>query len=101
SFTTVASFESVGAILVVAFLVVPASAAYLITDSLPKTLLYAVLFGILSSVIGYYSASILDVSISGAMATVAGILFTCCFILQWIQKQVHSSPSVIKPGEDE
>ena len=99
SFTTVASFESVGAILVVAFLVVPASAAYLITDSLPKTLLFAVLFGILSSVTGYYTASLLDVSISGAMAAAAGLIFAICFILHVIAKYIRSSPSIIKPEE--
>ncbi len=99
SFTTVASFESVGAILVVAFLVVPASAAYLITDSLPKTLLFAVLFGILSSVTGYYTASLLDVSISGAMAAAAGLIFAICFILHVISKYIRSSPSIIKPEE--
>ena len=99
SFTTVASFESVGAILVVAFLVVPASAAYLITDSLPKTLLFAVIFGILSSVIGYYTAYALDVSISGAMAAAAGAIFTICFMLHLISKYVRSSPSIIKPEE--
>ena len=101
SFTTVASFESVGAILVVAFLVVPASAAYLITDSLPKTLALAVLFGILSSVIGYYSASALDVSISGAMATVSGCIFVVCFILQLITKKIASSASIMQVGETE
>ncbi len=99
SFTTVASFESVGAILVVAFLVVPAAAAYLITDSLPKTLFFAVLFGLLSSVIGYYFASALDVSISGAMATAAGCIFISCFIIQLITKRIKSSPAIIQPEE--
>ena len=96
SFTTVASFESVGAILVVAFLVVPASAAYLITDSIKQTLLYAIVFGVLSSVGGYYAASFLDVSISGSMATVSGILFTVCFFIQWLRKQIRKSPSILQ-----
>ena len=80
SFTTVASFESVGAILVVAFLVVPASAAYLITDSLPRTLSLAVAFGILSAISGYLFASHYDVSISGSMAAAAGVIFAVCFV---------------------
>ena len=99
SFTTVASFESVGAILVVAFLVVPASAAYLITDSLPKTLFWAVIFGILSSVSGYYAAAALDVSISGAMAAASGLIFAVCFILHLVSKQIRRSPSLIQPEE--
>ncbi|ABG59294.1 metal ABC transporter permease [Cytophaga hutchinsonii] len=99
SFTTVASFESVGAILVVAFLVVPAAAAYLVTESLRNTLFLAIIFGILSSVIGYYSASALDVSISGAMAAAAGCIFIICFIIQLITKRITSSPSIIDPKE--
>jgi len=99
SFTTVASFESVGAILVVAFLVVPASAAYLVTQSLPKTLALAIVFGILSSVLGYYAASALDVSISGAMATAAGAIFAVCFVLHLLMKQIQRSPSIVQPGE--
>jgi manganese/zinc/iron transport system permease protein len=99
SFTTVASFESVGAILVVAFLVVPASAAYLITDSLPKTLFWAVIFGIISSVSGYYAAAALDVSISGAMAAASGLIFAVCFILHLVSKQIRRSPSIIQPEE--
>lgn len=101
SFTTVASFESVGAILVVAFLVVPAAAAYLITKSLRHTLFLAVIFGILASVTGYYCASALDVSISGAMAAAAGGIFLICFIIQHLMKRVQKSPSIMQPAEKE
>lgn len=86
SFTTVASFESVGAILVVAFLVVPASAAYLITTSLKHTLALAIVFGIASAISGYYFAAHHDVSISGAMAVAAGVIFTGCFSYKLILK---------------
>jgi manganese/zinc/iron transport system permease protein len=75
SLTTVVSFESVGAILVVALLIAPAAAAYLITDSLKKLLLLASVFGILSSIGGYYLAYWINGSIAGAMATVAGVIF--------------------------
>ncbi|HSZ72169.1 MAG TPA: metal ABC transporter permease, partial [Cytophagaceae bacterium] len=43
SLTTVASFESVGAILVVAFLTVPASTAYLLTEKLKNMILLSIL----------------------------------------------------------
>jgi len=75
SFTTVAAFESVGAILAVAMLIVPAATAYLITDSLKVMLGLSVLFGVLSAIGGYAFATWIDCSISGAMATVAGALF--------------------------
>ncbi len=75
SMTTVASFESVGAILVVALLIAPAATAYLITDNFKMMLVLACLFGVLSSLGGYYLAVWLDGSIAGAIASVAGIQF--------------------------
>ncbi len=75
SFTTVASFEAVGAILVVAFLVAPPATAYLLTDNFNKMLLYSILIGILAAIGGYYLAVVLDASIAGGMSTVAGIEF--------------------------
>jgi manganese/zinc/iron transport system permease protein len=81
SLTTVAAFESVGAILVVAMLIVPGAAAYLWSDSLPKILLTAVLFGVISAVAGYYLASIWDSSIAGAMVVVLGIVFLLSLFL--------------------
>jgi len=80
SLTTVVSFESVGAILVVAFLIVPAATAYLLTDKLPTMLILSSLFGILASIGGYYLAVLLDGSIAGAISTVMGILFALILI---------------------
>lgn len=77
SLTTVAAFESVGAILVVALLIVPANTAYLLTDRLSHMLVIAVLVGIGSSVGGYWLARSIDGSTSAAIAVVAGLLFTC------------------------
>lgn len=80
SLSTVASFESVGAILVVGMLIVPASTAYLLTDRLSVMLIYSVLIGAVSSAGGYYAAKWLDASIAGSMITVAGLLFVLAFI---------------------
>ena len=80
SVTVVGAFESVGAILVVAMLVVPPATAYLLTDQLSHMLTLAVGFGIASAVGGYYLARWLDASIAGAMALVAGLLFTTVFL---------------------
>jgi manganese/zinc/iron transport system permease protein len=75
SATTVASFESVGAILVVALLIAPAATAYLITDNFKWMLVIASITGILSSITGYYFAVWLDGSIAGAIATMTGVFF--------------------------
>lgn len=75
SFTTVGAFDSVGAILVIAFLIVPPATAYLLTERLSRMLLLAVAAGVGSAVGGYALAYSLNVTIAGAMAVVAGLLF--------------------------
>lgn len=81
SVTVVSAFESVGAILVVAMLVVPPATAYLLTDRLSRMLLLAVGFGVASAAGGYWLARWWDASIAGAMATVAGGFFVLALLL--------------------
>jgi manganese/zinc/iron transport system permease protein len=80
SLTTVATFESVGAILVVAFLVAPPATAYLLTDNLKAMLMLSVGLGVFSATAGYFLAYWLDGSIAGAIATVAGGEFLLAFL---------------------
>jgi manganese/zinc/iron transport system permease protein len=80
SATTVASFESVGAILVVALLIAPAATAYLITDNFKWMLFIACVVGIFASVTGYYIAVWLDGSIAGAVASMTGFFFACALL---------------------
>lgn len=86
SLTTVASFESVGAILVVAFLIAPASSAYLITKDLKPMLLISAGFGVLSAILGYYLSYVLNGSIAGAMVTISGVIFTICYLVVRFKK---------------
>lgn len=81
SITVVGAFESVGAILVVAMLVVPPATAYLLTERLSRMLLLSIALGIASALIGYGLARIWDASIAGAMASVSGVLFLTTFLL--------------------
>ncbi|MBD3403068.1 iron chelate uptake ABC transporter family permease subunit [candidate division GN15 bacterium] len=74
SLTVVAAFESVGAILVVAMLIVPGATAYLLTDRLSVMLVLSAVAGVISAVGGFYAANWLDASIAGSMAVVAGVL---------------------------
>jgi manganese/zinc/iron transport system permease protein len=80
SLTTVVSFESVGAILVIAFLSGPPAIAYLLTEDFKKMLILACLVGILCSIGGYYAAKWLDVSVAGAISTFIGLVFMVVFI---------------------
>lgn len=75
SLTTVASFESVGAILVVGMLIIPAATAWLLTEKLSIMIGISMILSILSAVTGYYSAYLFDASIAGAMIVVAGVFF--------------------------
>ena len=81
SLTTVVSFEAVGAILVVAFFIIPAATAYLWTNRLKSMLLLSCAFGVTSSVFGYFLAAQINGSIAGAMATIAGFIFIISFVI--------------------
>jgi len=82
SITIVSSFESVGSILVISFIVVPAATAYIITKKLKNMLVISSLFGIISSIIGYYVAILINSSISGAMSMTSGIIFFIFFLFK-------------------
>lgn len=85
SLTTVASFEAVGAILVVAFLIVPAATAHLLTDRLSLMLPIAAGIGIIGSVAGYFFARAIDASVAGSMASAMGAVF----LLAWLLAPQH------------
>lgn len=80
SLTAVAAFNAVGAILVVAFFVIPAAAAYLLTDRLWQMFLIAPLVSLASIPLGYEVARALNLSISASMVM---ILFAL-FVLVWV-----------------
>src|SRR5690606_17407796 len=80
--TTVASFEAVGSIIVIAMLVVPAATAYLLTDRLSAMLAIAAASGAVSAALGHVLAltaprwiGFESTTTSGMMAVAAGLLF--------------------------
>lgn len=80
--TTVASFEAVGSILVIAMLVVPPATAHLLTDRLAPLLWLSLGFAVASAVLGHISAIAVPswfgfeaTTTSGMMAVVAGLFF--------------------------
>jgi manganese/zinc/iron transport system permease protein len=99
SYTTVSSFESVGAILVIALLVVPPATAFLWTKSLIPLLKLTAALGILIAILGYYLAYWMDSSIAGMMVTVAGFFFFLSALIRkknapWWKGTPASSPSL-------
>jgi manganese/zinc/iron transport system permease protein len=82
SVTAVGAFDAVGLILVVALMIGPPSAAYLLTDRLGAMLGLAVTGGAVSAIVGYWLARVLDASIAGSMATVAGLVFVLALVVR-------------------
>ena len=90
--TTVASFETVGSILVIAMLVVPAAAAHLLSDRLLPMLGWALVLAVGCAVLGHVAAITVptwfgfpDTNTAGMMAVVAGLFF----ILAWLLAPRH------------
>ena len=75
SFTAVSAFESVGAILAIAFFISPAASAYLISKDLKITIFLAAVYAVVNSCIGYFLAVKFNVSMSGMCALVSGLTF--------------------------
>lgn len=75
SITTVGAFTAVGAILVVALVIVPAATAYLLTERLLHMMIGSAIIGALGAIGGYWLAIIIDGSIAGGIVTMLGVLF--------------------------
>ena len=80
SITTVGAFDAVGSILVVALIAGPPATAYLMTDKLWRMIILSAIIGSVNAVSGYWLASIFDVSIAGAIATMTLFIFGLVFL---------------------
>jgi manganese/zinc/iron transport system permease protein len=85
SITTVMSFESVGAILVVGLLVIPPATAYLCVDKLVYMLWLSCLFSSISCIIGYVLSLYFDVSISSMIIVISGVLFVLTLVFKKVK----------------
>lgn len=80
SITIVGAFDAVGAILVIALMIAPAAAAYLLTTDLKRMIGLSMFFGVLSAIAGYWFAHWLDASIAGSIATTLGLIFLLIYL---------------------
>jgi manganese/zinc/iron transport system permease protein len=80
SVVVVSAFESVGAILVIAMLILPGATASLLSQNLARVLGLSVLHAALTSVLGLHLALYLRCSIAGAMVVMGAVLFCCAWI---------------------
>lgn len=79
SLTAVAAFDAVGPVLVVGFFVVPAAAAYLLTDRLAVMLVLAGVIGAGAAFAGTLAASEFNTTTAGAVAAALGAAFALVF----------------------
>ncbi|HAR19943.1 MAG TPA: iron ABC transporter [Cytophagales bacterium] len=96
---TITSFEAVGAILVIAFLVGPAATAYLLTTKLKNMLWLSVLLGFTATVLGYLLASYTQGSVAGAISIAIGLQFVVVIFWQNMRKNAaNKSASISTPS---
>ena len=81
SVTAVGAFDAVGLVLVVALMIGPPAAAYLLTDRLGLLLVLSVGLGALAAGLGFALAVALDASIAGSMAVGVGAVFGVVFLV--------------------
>ncbi|MCD6052296.1 MAG: transporter [Verrucomicrobia bacterium] len=102
SIVVVSAFESVGAVLVVAMLILPGATAFMLSHRLPVIHALTVLVAALSSVLGVHLATWLDCSMAGAMVVMASVLFTLAWVFSPLdgllvrfirQRKTHLEPS--------
>lgn len=94
SFAVVASLQSVGVILVVAMLIIPASTALLLSNRLPVVLVLSALVGVLSASMGLIFAILWETTPGPAMTLVATAFYLLAMLfspqkglfLQWLRR---------------
>ena len=91
SVTIIGSFNTAGSILVIAFMIIPPATAFLITHHIKRMICLSSIFALLSTIIGCCLAHVVNVSITGAIATINGLLFFTVLLLV----NVTSSKSLI------
>jgi manganese/zinc/iron transport system permease protein len=75
SLTAVGAFNAIGSILVVALMIAPPAAAYLLSDTLWRVTALAIGIGVACAISGYWLAYFLDASIAGCIAVSCGAAF--------------------------
>ena len=92
SVTTVMSFESVGAILVVGLLSIPPATAFLVSEKLNKLLVLSCVFSTLACVLGTLGSVYFDVTMSSSIVVVSGGIFVAVWLLKslFVKLKTHS-----------
>jgi ABC-type Mn2+/Zn2+ transport system permease subunit len=91
--TTVIAVQTVGVVLVLALLITPAAAASLLSRRLSKIMVLSVVFGVVSTVVGFYGSYYLDVASGPAVV----LTLTIVFVFAWAFGRVVGRAAVREP----
>ena len=86
SVAIVASLQTVGIILVLSMLLIPAAASKQITNTFVSSIYVSILFGVFSSVSGLYLSYFFNLPSGPTMSMVATFLFVVCFFVSKLKK---------------
>ena len=87
SIAIVGSLQTVGIILVLSMLIIPAASAKLVTDTFVTSIKISLLFGIISSISGLYLSYFLNLPSGPSMSLVATGIFVLSFLFNKISKK--------------
>ena len=85
SVAIVASLQTVGIILVLSMLLIPAAASKQITNTFVSSIYVSILFGVFSSVSGLYLSYFFNLPSGPTMSMVATFLFVVCFFVSQLK----------------
>ena len=89
SATVVAAFHAVGAILVIALMIVPAATAHLITRRLSVMLVATAVFAVVGALAGFWIAYVLNAATSAGMALFYGLLFVSVALIDGLATRIR------------
>ena len=87
SIAIVGSLQTVGIILVLSMLIIPAAAAKLVTNTFVSSIRISILFGVFSSVVGLYLSYFLNLPSGPSMSLVATSIFVLAYLSNKITKK--------------
>jgi len=87
SIAIVGSLQTVGVILVLSMLIIPAAAAKLVTDTFVTSIKVSIFFGVISSITGLYLSYFLNLPSGPSMSLVATGIFVLSFIFNKVSKK--------------
>ena len=95
SFAIIGSLQTVGIILVLSMLIIPAASAKLLAKTFNVTTIIGVFFGVISSVSGLLLSYYFNLPSGPSMALVATGIFVICFLFQKLKNPIYFGTSEV------